>query len=295
MHEGRKIGQVEFENGGAHGELGPDGKYLILDAASAPKAPVFEIGVGPISSSFTVGYGTEARFAGPDRLIVSYKGSGLSVCKISTGEILGSTIAGGDGSVSSVSPGGRLAAIIGNRRLRDEDAVKLYRLDDCLMTGALPLGAKYSPMGGGKRPAAFSPDGREIAGVFRFKDRPGKEVLVGWDLKTGRRVFFHEFSDAVRLDAAFDNESPDVQWFPDGKRLFLFGRCVFDRAVGGPVWTLGNTTPDGEISGRETKVIAEDRIAAAVGDVDRLTLRTIPLPLDEIEKGTKAFSTKDQR
>jgi WD40 repeat protein len=83
---------------------------------------------------------------------------------------------------------------------------------------------------------AFSPDGRYLASVGDDAQRPERDMVIVWDLTTGRKAFEVEGGNDRR--ALFD-----IAFSPDGSRLVAAGEkkvlSVWDAATGRLIGVLG--------------------------------------------------------
>jgi hypothetical protein len=133
----------------------------------------------------------------------------------------------------SLSPGGRYLAAP-HRRSSAGD-VYFYELTTGEMAGGLEVmeGADFIA-------SAFSDDGTRLAVLATS---PWKGHLQTWDIAAG--TIIDEWVFEQRLDRELEPEreyqGPALEWFPDGRRLFVHGRGIFDTAEGDMARTLPDT------------------------------------------------------
>ncbi len=131
------------------------------------------------------------------------------------------------------------------------------------------------------RDVAFSPDGRQLAGLFGL-GRGGR--LVVWD--SGGRVAFDTGRRSVPSMLEPDDSHRDLQWSPDGTRLLLAGRWLMDAKTGVMLW-------------RAADRVGIDRLPVFLDDARRLAwqadvaaLEPLNIPTADIKASLAALADR---
>ena len=289
----RQIGSVQTDIGAQRGELSADGQFFAAPAKTNDKVQIFGTSSGKQVGEVTVANSpaAEVRFAGPQRLVTLLFQKPLEVWSVPLGKHERSITVSQffERESLATSPGGRYAALVEKIDNARQGVLRVYDLTSGELAGTAPLDEFSSRSSVNCKGLAFSPDGKELAGVLDSYGDEHKFHLVGWSTETGKVVFQHAFSEDVQRDASSAaRDGAQVQWFPDQQRLFLYGTYVFDRKVGGPVWTL----PEDESRSREAAaVFGNDRIIGIGGDRRQQRLVAAPLPIAELAKSAAALSS----
>jgi predicted Zn finger-like uncharacterized protein len=136
---------------------------------------------------------------------------------------------------------------------------------------------------------SFSPDGREMAMLWRLGNRPdcwGR--LLVWNVASHEKVLDHRIGyEPNQIDSLwFDGGTRTLQWLPDGSGWLLFSHRIIDRASGAVVWKL---TPEPRFSGeiQDRRFLDRDHVTSLEGTFDK-KLRVVKLPRAEIDAAVKA-------
>jgi hypothetical protein len=134
---------------------------------------------------------------------------------------------------------------------------------------------------------AFSPDGEEVAMLWRLGDKDVWGRLFCWDVKTGKKKLnlaipkFMEWQDSV-----WTHGGPrSIQWMPDRQGWWLFGYALIDHDTGAVV---GKTPPEPNSLGPDDRRILDaDHVTAEAGGPFDKRIVVQALPRDEIDAAIK--------
>jgi len=124
---------------------------------------------------------------------------------------------------------------------------------------------------------AFSPDGREMAMLWRTKLADGWGKIFVWDAVSGeKRAEFPVGEQLQSQDSLwFNGGMATFQWIPDGSGWLLFGHLLVDRGTGN---VLGRVGPEPDSLGpRRRCMIDRNHITSDVPPFDK-KLRVIDVP-----------------
>ncbi len=246
--------------------LSPDGAHLaILPFGEKEMVDVIAPATGKSVRIDTAGLPTDVvDFAGPGRLLVAGKhGPGTHVCiwDATTGkrerEFDGPPLGAATGlsrDMVAISPGGTWLAVATPENLSLWDLKK-----------GTPAGQRALPWNGGNwlfpcRGLSFSPDGRELAGLFQAG---GRSRLVCWGMNgdaPAHEVTFpelHLWDGAVMMD-----KGQVIGWVGDRRGWLLYGQMFIDRKADrvGP-------SPPGLLAGDQPfrRMVGTDHVATLPG------------------------------
>lgn len=142
---------------------------------------------------------------------------------------------------------------------------------------------------------AFSPNGKELAGLFP-SGRAGR--LVVWDLTNGSITIDHRIPGAPSFrvaDVAYVNGSK-IDWLPDGNAWLIDGHALVDRETGQWLWSFTGPTGTGVVKSNSLdlglRLVDNDHALAIVQNKDvRLRLEVITLPWAAIDASLKALKS----
>lgn len=210
-------------------------------------------------------------FAGKKRLLAIGGGFAkpLNVWKLPSGDPERTIPLPKTFDVASVTttPGGRYVAFY---ETIYNPAVRVYDLDTGNLAGSLTteFGGNNS---GNCSVLEFSPDGKELAGLFNFGFA---EWIACWDVATGKLQFSHEFAERMRFKLGVTHPQP-LQWFPNKQRWLLYGQVLFDRKAQKPVFSI----PSESDQRMTRKVLDDTHITSLAGTQRRPVL--VSLKFDE--------------
>jgi hypothetical protein len=130
---------------------------------------------------------------------------------------------------------------------------------------------------------AFSPDGEEMAMLWRLGKKPdlwGR--LLCFEVKTGKKLFDHPIGyDLRQIDSLwFDGGPRCLQWWPPRKGWLLFGHLLVDQQSGAVVYKVGKA-PGFSGAIEERRFLDADHLTTLEGTFDK-KLEVIALPRKEI-------------
>jgi hypothetical protein len=141
---------------------------------------------------------------------------------------------------------------------------------------ALPKANVVSPLSWSASGLCFSPDGKELAGLFTFVT--AARIIV-WDVKG------NVLQEAWVPDGSFAMEGPALEWVPDRSGLLVYGRYLFSRSVGRVVWEI--QPPDND---HRFHFLEKNWLMLADGARSNSTLAGVRVPWDRINKSLEAMS-----
>ncbi len=294
LRSGKKVGTVHADVGTEKGALSPDGKHLALMARSNDKILLFDTVADKQIAELPIKGGSvypTLQFAGNKRLVRIRQGQPIDVWTIPSGDL--------ENSIDSpkylqrnslaVSGGGRFIAMAGRTEPGKKDGIRIFDLDEGKLAGVISIASLKLSGNPTSYGLSFSPDGRELAGVFHTYENGGKIFLVGWDMTTGEEAFQHEADGKLSGKAVSGtNNSPAVRWFPNQKWLFLFGAFVFDREAGGPIWRV---PVDKNRTGAAANVVSNSHVLIVTGPYKKKSVKSVTIPREEIIKAAAAVSS----
>jgi hypothetical protein len=126
---------------------------------------------------------------------------------------------------------------------------------------------------------AFSPDGTELAMLWRHKAKDLWGRLLVWETKGGKKLFDHKITgnEIKMIDSLwFEGGTKSLQWVPDKSGWLLFGHLLIDRESGAVVGTVGNAPAfSGAIT--ECRFLDKDHLAVLeTGLQPKVTITTLP-------------------
>lgn len=282
-----KIGLVNAKIGYDKPAISPDGHYLAALRRDTNQVLLFDTFESKQVAELDVstGAGSDRKFLSKDRLAFYRNGSPLYIWEIPSGNLIEkiNLIMHMQKDSFCCSPGGRYIAYVGSEVLSDGTRLFIRELKDGALIHKISL-KRILKENLFTADTAFSPDGKEIALLTILS---GKKVLVGIDLAAEKLVFQHSVDDKLSgISPTIDG--PKVRWFPSGKRLLLYGKFLFDRDAGGPLWSLQDIP---KLENRPVQIISESKLLVSVGPYNKVSLRTVDIPLEQIEQSATVVSS----
>lgn len=126
----------------------------------------------------------------------------------------------------SISPGGRYLAVPSTANFNYE--VRIFDLITGETAAKIALTRENHVS---NISASFSKDGAKLAVVI---ESPWNSWIQIWDVVAGRLLA--SYSNEVQLSGAMSGDNqyqgPSIDWFPDGKRILIYGKGIFDTQAG---------------------------------------------------------------
>lgn len=233
--------------------------------------------ISKLTAAETRGF-THFDFLGNDRLILRQPTSvDFSIWDAKTGQKINEVPMGGLRLLSAIaySPDQKHLAVVSDNALHVKG-----------LKGQLANRIPLPQLGDRSSPRClwltFSPDGRELAGLF---DVGGEQALACWELAGGTVVAQHKFN-ATKSYHSHATQVP-LAWLKAGGGWLVYGNKVIDRQHGGPVWTL--PTVSGETH-YPIRPLDDHTILAVRGSGDQQTIESIALPQNEIAAGIEMIA-----
>lgn len=213
--------------------LSPDGKYFAARPEGTSIIGLFDVkkseAIGQVEHEFATGKVATLLFAADNRLVLIYSNSvyvwSVPDLKLERTLELESTVLNSvwnPGYSWSISPGGRYLSI------PQRGSVKFYDLT----TGAAAAKISFSGFRSSSYVASsFSKDGTKLA---ILANGPWNTWVQVWGITSGRLIasYTKEGNLSGVIDGDRDYQGPSIDWFPDGRRVLLYGKGIFDIETG---------------------------------------------------------------
>jgi hypothetical protein len=135
---------------------------------------------------------------------------------------------------------------------------------------------------------AFSPDGTEMAMLWRLGKKPLWGRLLVFETRTGRKLYEHDLGYDLlnHIDSLWSEGGTRCLQYRPGKRgWLLFGHLLLDRESGKVVYTIGKAPRfSGEIQDR--RFLDDEHVTDLEGTFEK-QLKLLKLPLRDIEDAIK--------
>jgi WD40 repeat protein len=173
-----------------------------------------------------------------------------------------------------ISQGGRYLAM----EETDSDGFRLLVWD--LTTGQMAGKVEFQPKSepwGQACGVSFSPDGREVAVLWRLNEANRWARLYCFDMTTGRRVCDYTIHRPLEMVETMWSRggAACLSWLPDGRGWLLFGCVMIDRQTGNE---MGRVPPEPKNEGEffERRFIGRDHLTTIQGGFDKkLTIQKV--------------------
>jgi hypothetical protein len=249
----KQLGSVKGSSG-ADLKISTDGAYVAIhDFVPGKIRPaglqVYTVADGKPLSTIKVKSGGDSRiglheFAGPGQflsLINEGQGGVATVYDVKTGEEVKTfkTVGQISHKANVLSPGGKYLAIFDSWDFKDHP-IKVYELATGKVVRTLKPRVPVPPNTNLSCAAlVFSPDGRELAGLF---GAGVADYVLGWDFETGKRTPSHKFTTPLAKTAKaagpwlLDSYATPLEYLPDRSGWFAYGQLLIDHDRGAIIW-----------------------------------------------------------
>jgi WD40 repeat protein len=281
----------------SHGllSLSPDGNRLatVVRGANQPTLEVFSFATGKSQRRITVDDAPKMRigfidFVANDRLITGQHESDhpdsettttYQIWDLGTGKELAkwSHDLVFDRRWATLSPGGNYL-VMEHTQGRKGYFILFWDLATGQLAGRMEFQAPDEPWGqaGG---LAFSPDGQELAMLWRLNKPDCWGRLMVFDVTTGKKVLDHKLDKLIpQIESLWHHGgTKSLQWIPDRSGWLLFGHLLIDRAQG---TVLGKIPPEPDtISPLDRRFLDRDHVTGIEGRFKpNFVILTLPTP-----------------
>lgn len=128
---------------------------------------------------------------------------------------------------------------------------------------------------------AFSPDGKELAGVF---DAFGAHVVC-WDVGTSQITAKYDYDDKSGLKFSLDHKVGAIDWLGDKSGWLLYGQFMVERQTGQKIYTIPNNTDRADTGPR--KVFGTELVLITVGDGQQKMVRSFKISKETLANAAK--------
>jgi WD40 repeat protein len=190
----------------------------------------------------------------------------------------------------AVSPGGRYLVLEQTETLSGYHLI-VFDLKTGKKTGDLEFQGKKDQWGQAAG-ISFSPDGSELAMLWRLKNKECWGRIWVWDVKTGKQLFNHAVGDELKwIDSLwFNGGVRTFQWAPDGSGWLVFGHLLIDHDTGAVVAKLG--PEPNSLGPMERRFLDRDHLTLEAKDGFETKLTVEPLPREQIDAAVKKAREK---
>ena len=141
---------------------------------------------------------------------------------------------------------------------------------------------------------AFSPDGTEMAMLWRLAKKPLWGRLLVFETKSGKKLYDHELNyDLIgQIDSLWhDGGTRCLQYWPGKRGWLLFGHLLLDRESGKVVHKIG-TAPGFSGAIQDRRFLDGEHVTNVTGGFDR-KIEVIKLPMKDIDAAVKKARAKE--
>ncbi|MEW4486897.1 WD40 repeat domain-containing protein [Thalassoglobus sp. JC818] len=217
--------------------LSPDGRYFAAQPEKTNIIGLYDIDqkkpVAQTTHEVPLG-GTAYLMFGADNRLVLYDGAVAKVWTVPNLELEHTIEIGRDarrsvwypGTNWALSPGGRYLAVPGSAGFAYD--IMIYDLTTGRPAAQIDMSGSRSIS---HVASAFSRDGTKLAVLM---DGSWNTWIQIWDIVSGRLLASYENEGSLSraVDGERKYQGPAVDWFPDGKRILLYGKGVFNTETG---------------------------------------------------------------
>jgi WD40 repeat protein len=141
---------------------------------------------------------------------------------------------------------------------------------------------------------SFSPDGTELAMVWRLKNKDCWGRIWVWDVKTGKQLFNHAIGNELKwMDSLwFNGGVRTFQWTPDGSGWLLFGHLLIDHDTGAVVGKLG--PEPNSLGPMERRFLDKDHLTLESREGFDWKVAVEELPREQIDAAVKKAREKSK-
>ncbi|TWT47045.1 hypothetical protein KOR42_42420 [Thalassoglobus neptunius] len=217
--------------------LSPDGRYFAAQPEKTNIIGLYDIDqrkpIAQTNHEIPLGGAAFLMFAADNRLVL-YDGAVAKVWTVPNLELEHTIEIGRDarrsvwypGTSWALSPGGRYLAVPGNTGFTYD--IMFYDLTTGQPAAQIDMSGSRSIS---HVASAFSCDGSKLAVLM---DGSWNTWIQIWDVVSGRLLASYENEGSLSraVDGERKYQGPSVDWFPDGKRILVYGKGIFNTETG---------------------------------------------------------------